>query len=258
MGVNAELALALQYVSRNEGNFDALNTYDKAIFSYGFIQFAGNGGGFPMLLAHIKNKAPRLFQDFFQVYGIDVDFVLHQGAVRQAKVQVANPFDKGGKYWLEGVEAEMELRENKQLYGVFIRAGHHLPIITLQIDAAIRNYVLPAIQIRLNIRIGGLQIPDLLITQLISSPVGLALLIDTVVNQWITRAQDIFRQALENLITTQKLPNLGALQLVDERKIVEQIIADANFRNDMRLVQRATNILKSGLSSQKTITPLLA
>jgi peptidoglycan endopeptidase LytF len=256
LGVNTELAQALQYVSKNEGNFDALNTYDKAVFSYGFIQFAGNGGGFAQLLAHIKHKAPKLFQEFFQAYGIDVDYVVHQGAVRQSKVMLANPYDKGGKFWLEGLEAEMALREDKQLYGIFIRAGYHLPIITLQIDAAIRFYVVPALQILLNIRLLTGTASNIPITQLINSPLGLAILIDTVVNQWVTRTQDIFRQAFENIASQNKTPNILGLQQLDERKIVEQIIADAKTRNDMRLVQRATNILQSGLSSQKTTSPL--
>jgi len=257
LGVNAELAEALRYVSRNEGNFDAINTYDKAIFSYGFIQFAGNGGGLPMLLAHIKNKSPRLFQDFFETYGINVDYVLHQGAVQSPKIQVANPYDKGGKYWLEGLEAEMALRENKQLYGVFIRAGYHLPLITLQIDAAIRNYVLPALRIKLDVRFGTTQISNILITQLISSPLGLAILMDMVINRWIGQTKDIFKQAFENLIVSQKIQNFETLQRIDERKIVEQLITDAKIRNDLRLVQRATTILQGTLSSQKTATSLL-
>lgn len=258
LGVNAELAHALQYVSKNEGNFDALNTYDSAVFSYGFIQFAGNGGGFSQFLAHTKHKAPKLFQDFFQTYGVDVDYVLHQGAVRQAKLLLATPYDKGGKYWIEGLEAEMALREDKQLYGIFIRAGHHLPIITLQIDAAIRFYVVPALQIRLNLRVGVSQLPNIAITHIINSPLGLALLIDTVVNQWTTRTQEIFRQAIESLIAQRRLQTLADIQQLEERKIVEQIIAEAKTRNDMRLIQRATNLLQSGLSSQKTTTPLFA
>ncbi len=256
LGVNTDLALALQYVSKNEGNFDALNTYDSAVFSYGFIQFAGNGGGFPLLLAHMKHKAPKLFQDYFEIYGIDVDYVLHQGVVRQAKLLLANPYQRAGKYWLEGLEAEMALREDKQLYGIFIRAGYHLPVITLQIDAAIRFYVLPALQIRLNLRMGVAQLPNILITQLINSQMGLALLIDTVVNQWTTRTQDIFRQALETLIIQHKAQTMTDIQRIDERKIVEQIITDAKVRNDLRLIQRATNILQSGLSTQKATSAL--
>ena len=41
LGLSFEQAKALQYVSIHEGAFDAINSYDQAIFSYGFIQFTG-------------------------------------------------------------------------------------------------------------------------------------------------------------------------------------------------------------------------
>jgi peptidoglycan endopeptidase LytF len=31
----------LHFIGKNEGCFDAVNSYDKAIFSFGFIQFTG-------------------------------------------------------------------------------------------------------------------------------------------------------------------------------------------------------------------------
>jgi peptidoglycan endopeptidase LytF len=257
LGISEDLAKALQYVSRHEGNFDAINSYDEAVFSYGFIQFAGNGGGLAPLLANIKHKAPKVFQEFFQRYGIDVDFVIHQGQLRQAKLLTANPYDKGGKYWVEGLAAEMVLREDKQLYGVFIRAGHHLPIITLQIDTAIRNYVLPALGIYLNAKIGATQLPNVPITEYIRSPLGLALLIDLTVNQWVLRAKEIFRSAVERTMARFSLKSLEELKQLDERRIIEQIITDAKEQNDMRLVQRATGILQSNLSWEKTQKPLL-
>jgi LysM repeat protein len=252
LGINPELAKALQYVSRHEGNFDAINSYDNAVFSYGFIQFAGNGGGFPGLLANIKHKAPKVFQEYFRQFGIDVDYVLHQGNVRQAKLLVANPYDKAGKYWCEGLAAEMILREDKQLYGVFIRAGYHLPIITLQIDTAIRNYVMPALGIHLSIKVGISQLPNVAITQYISSQMALALLIDLTVNQWVLKAKEIFKQAIEEIMYHNKLRSWEELKNVDERIIIQQIISDAQARGDLRLVQRASNILQSSLSYEKS------
>jgi LysM repeat protein len=251
LGLTDALAKALQFVSTHEGNFDALNTYDKALFSYGFIQFAGNGGGFVPLLATIKHKAPKVFDDFFKVYGIDVSYTTINNTIRNAELILINPYDKGGKYLLQGIEAEQALRTDKQLYGVFIRAGHYLPIITLQIDQAIQAYIKPALNIRNNIIAGNLNLPNTLITDYIRSSMGLALLIDLTINQWINKAGNIIRQAIEKIALRNNLKNQYDLMAIDERSVIAQVITDARERGDVLVEQRATSILKSNLEWKK-------
>jgi peptidoglycan endopeptidase LytF len=251
LGLNENLANALKFVSRNEGNFDAINSYDEGIFSYGFIQFAGNGGGLAPLLATIKHKAPKLYEDFFQKFGIDVDFSLENGLLKNTRIVVINPYDKGGKYIVYGKEAEQVLSLDKQLYGVFIRAGHHLPIITLQIDSAIQNFVKPALGIRLHLLIGTLNINEVLITDLISSPMGLALLVDLTVNRWTIQTRDIFRDAIEKVAIREKYQTEAEIRTIDEKKVLEQILADAQFKRDELLIKRVGLVLRSGLSSMK-------
>src|SRR5712692_7918201 len=56
----AGAAAALKLVSTHEGNFDAINTYDRALVSVGFIQFAG-GRGLPPYLALLKARQPAKF-----------------------------------------------------------------------------------------------------------------------------------------------------------------------------------------------------
>jgi LysM repeat protein len=251
LGLNETLAKALKFVARNEGNFDVINSYDEGIFSYGFIQFAGNGGGFAPLLASIKHKAPKLFEEFFQKFGIDVEYSVFDEAIRTAKMIVINPYDKGGKYIAEGLEAERVIRSDQQLYGVFIRAGHHLPIITLQIDAAIKAYVQPALQIKLNIIAGTLNLSNVAITDFVQSPMGLALLIDLTVNRWTTQTRDILRDAIEKVALRNKIVTEKDLRQIDEKQIAEQILADANLKRDEILVRRLQALLTSGLSSDK-------
>ncbi|MCU0448033.1 MAG: LysM peptidoglycan-binding domain-containing protein [Microscillaceae bacterium] len=251
LGLNETLAKALKFVARNEGNFDAINTYDEGIFSYGFIQFAGNGGGFAPLMAAIKYKAPKLFEEFFQKYGIDVEYSVFDEAIRTAKMIVINPYDKGGKYIIEGLEAERVIRSDQQLYGVFIRAGHHLPIITLQIDSAIRAYVQPALQIKLNIIAGTLNLSNVAITDFVKSPLGLALLIDLTVNRWTSQTRDILRDAIEKIALRNKMVSEKELHQIDEKQILEQVLVDANLKRDEILIRRLQALLSSGLSSEK-------
>ncbi|MDX2306253.1 MAG: LysM peptidoglycan-binding domain-containing protein [Microscillaceae bacterium] len=251
LGLGKDLAAALKYVSRHEGNFDAINSYDSAVFSYGFIQFAGNGGGLAPLLATIKSKAPKVFEEYFQKFGIDVSYTLFDGQIRSAQIQVVNPYDPQGRYLAQGLEAEKHIRDHKQLYGIFIRAGFYLPIVTLQIDAAIQSYVRPALNIKLDIVVGMLRLTQALLSDYINSPMGITLIIDTTINQWVNRTREVFRDAIEKVAIKQNLYSQQELIKIDEREVISQIIADAQKRQDMRLVQRATNILHSGLSWRK-------
>ncbi|HUR77869.1 MAG TPA: hypothetical protein VMZ22_07970 [Acidimicrobiales bacterium] len=66
-----EAAPALAVVSRFEGGFDSLQTYDRAKFTWGFIQFTALGG-LPRLLGELKNEAPSAFADHVGSAGLDL------------------------------------------------------------------------------------------------------------------------------------------------------------------------------------------
>src|SRR5439155_23408365 len=70
-GLSPDAIAALRFISRHEGGFDAINTWDRARFSWGFIQFAG-GYGFPPALMHFKERSPELFQKLLADYGVDL------------------------------------------------------------------------------------------------------------------------------------------------------------------------------------------
>ncbi|NJL13803.1 MAG: LysM peptidoglycan-binding domain-containing protein [Microscillaceae bacterium] len=252
LGANETLAEALSFVSRHEGKFDAINSYDRAIFSFGFIQFAGNGGGLVPLLAAIKQKAPKVFEEYFQQFGLDVEYREHLGQIQQAELRVANPHDRGGKFILRGQEAERVLRADKVLHGVFIRAGHYLPVVTLQIDAALQHYVKPALHLSLNLVLGTLRLSNATLTDYINSALGLTMLIDLSINRWINTARQVFQEAIEKVARREKIFTQEALRQIDERLVVAQIIADAQQKRDDLLVKRASNIYNSGLSTQKS------
>ena len=60
----------------NEGNLDAINTWDNAFLSFGLFQWtAGTGSGkgeLPALLARIKNEDRDLFDKYCGQHGLDV------------------------------------------------------------------------------------------------------------------------------------------------------------------------------------------
>ncbi len=63
-------------VSENEGNVDAINTWDNAIMTFGLFQWTigvGNAAGeLPALFKKIKEGAPEAFEKYYRRYGLDV------------------------------------------------------------------------------------------------------------------------------------------------------------------------------------------
>ncbi len=141
VGLTPEQTAALRYVSAHEGNFDALNTYDVARVSFGFIQFAG-GRGLPPFMALLKSREPATFARLFQTYGIDVEFDVSGGAISNAEVVVLDP---ATNTLLRGVPAEEAIRDSQRLSAIFMRAGRDVAVQRIQIQAATRDYVLPAL-----------------------------------------------------------------------------------------------------------------
>ncbi len=163
-GLSPEGTEALRFISQHEGGFDAINTWDSARFSWGFIQFAG-GRGLPPALALIKSESPRLFQSLFARYGIDV---LPDSGGR-AKCVYVSP--KGTLY---GKAAEQAYGDNPLVVALFVRAGRVPEIKQRQVEAAIRNYAAPA----LAAVYGNIRVSDVL-----RSPQSLAMLIDRKVHE---------------------------------------------------------------------------
>jgi len=137
-GLTPRTIEALQYVSRHEGGFDAINTWDRARFSWGFIQFAG-GRGFPAVLSHFKATSPVLFRKLLGDYGVDI---LPVGNGRGQPVYV-DPTSGGV---LRGAPAEQAFGDNPLVVALFIRAGRVPEVKQRQVEAAIRDYAVPAMQ----------------------------------------------------------------------------------------------------------------
>jgi hypothetical protein len=156
-------ATALRFVSQHEGGFDAINTWDRARFSWGFIQFAG-GRGLPPMLAYFKSQRPELFHELLGQYGVDV----LPGRDGEPKPVCVLP---GRKTPLYGDRAEQAIGSDPLLIGLFIRAGRHPEVQQVQIEAACEQYVRPALAARS--RSLGVQLSTVL-----RSTKGLAMLID--------------------------------------------------------------------------------
>ncbi len=154
--------------SENEGNLDAINTWDNSFLSFGFFQWTsgakGNAGELPALLAKAKSRYPGEFEHYWGRYGLDVS-----GADGKTGY-----FSINGRK-LGSASSKEKLRDYAWVFR-FVRAGADLKIQAVQILHALAR--LDTFYQAQESRLGGLSLHDLL-----SSEYGAALLLDNHVNR---------------------------------------------------------------------------
>jgi peptidoglycan endopeptidase LytF len=137
-GLDPAAAPMLAATSRQEGGFDALNTYDRARVSWGFIQFSGTGG-LPRLLARLKAAEPERFARYFGAAGLDID----------SEALIVRAGDRDWRGW----QALTRIHDEPTLWKPFLLAAHDPAVQAAQVRAAYESYWLPAQAIA--VRAGG-------------------------------------------------------------------------------------------------------
>ncbi len=160
-------------VSRLEGGFESINTYDTGFVSVGFIQFCTLADGRHSLcdvLAREKADNPDDFARDFQRYGIDV-----------TPEHVLVVVDPATGTELSGGEAVLKVVDDKRLPAVFQRAGRHsIAFRAAQIKVAKSNYW--AGDDRVVIQLDGRKI-ECKVSDVVKSEAALATLFDRKVNR---------------------------------------------------------------------------
>lgn len=248
IGLNTDQARSLKYVSEHEGKFDAINSYDRALFSYGFIQFAGGNRGLAPTIALFKHLYPQAFAQQFQQYGIDVEYSIANGDIQKAQLAV---FDPRVQRWLRRISAETLLKNDKRLTALFIKAAYDTNMQRAQIESAVRRYVIPALGITFS---KHLKVGDKIVltagkplTLAIRSVKGITALVDLSVNKWIVAARDLFEDAIKVVAYADDLDTLDKLKTINETKVLRQIVKDG----DELAKKRIQSILDSPTLSDK-------
>lgn len=242
VGLTPMQAAALQYVSTHEGSFDAINSYDKAIFSYGFIQFTGAaevGGSLNRLLASMEANAPVAFQSIFKSVGIDTE-----GAGKNATVTV---LDENG-FKRRGDDAWLYIQRTVPLYGAFIQAGFEPSLVREQLRMANELYVQPALNFKLDVTVGGIRLSVPRLCDILTSEAALTIVIALAINQGTGGMSRIVAPAISGVASQQGLNSLNALRQIDERRVFETVAFNAT---DERISSRVAGVLNSGLSFGK-------
>lgn len=238
VGLTTMQAAALQFVSTHEGSFDAINSYDKAIFSYGFIQFTGAaavGGSLNRLLASMEANAPAAFQNVFRSVGID-----SEGFGTNATVTVLDDF--GSKR--RGDDAWLYIQRNIPLYGAFIQAGFEPSLVREQLRMANDLYVQPALNFKLDVTIGGIRLTIPRIADILTSEAAMTIIIALAINKGTGGMGQIVGPAIASVAQQQRLQTPNSLQQIDQRRVFETVVANTT---DDRVKNRVTSVMNAGL-----------
>jgi hypothetical protein len=226
----------LQYVSSHEGGFDAINSYDKAIFSYGFIQFAGGaaqGSSLSRLLNSMKTNVPGLFSRVFQRVGIDAS---------SGTVTVRN--EAGGT--LSGDQAFSYIQRTVPLYGAFIQAGFEPSLMREQVRLANDLYVQPALNFKLDVTLGGIRITVPRLRDVLQSEGALTCVIALAINKGSGGMSQIVSRAMAAVAAQQGANSMTGLQQLNERSIFQTVIQQNP--TDTRTISRVQGVIDAGLS----------
>lgn len=155
-------------ISENEGNLDAVNTWDNQFMSFGMFQWTAGGAGkpgeLPALLKIIKDSHPDNFQHYWGQFGLDV-------------IDVGNKsgwFSYRGKKLVSAADKSM-LREHIWAYR-FARAGADIEVQAAQIRHAVNR-------IKQFFYVSSSKLNGYSLADLVTSEYGVALLLDNHVNR---------------------------------------------------------------------------
>jgi LysM repeat protein len=224
----------LHYIAKNEGCFDAINSYDKAIFSFGFIQFTGglaSGSMLSRVLQRFKTRDEYAFNECFGKFGMNIQ----NYKVPTFQVETLSGIK-------EGDAAYLEVANDLQLTTAFIASGFRRSMIRSQVEIALEEYVLKALSPTQLIFINGM---NYTINQIIRTQGGFALRVDLCVNRGLGGSILVLKKAIEQIISETGIRDLSN---IDERKIVEVVAA-----NDLEAwkKQRVLKLLISEFSFDK-------
>ncbi|MCU0392134.1 MAG: hypothetical protein MUE81_13525 [Thermoflexibacter sp.] len=242
VAISATLAKALQFVYAEEGCFDAVNSYDKGIFSYGFIQFSGGlGGSLNDFMLLLKIKYPDTFYERFSKYGIDVE----EGTPRA----VVSVLDTEERRMLSGDAAWMYIMQNKQLTLAFIAAGSDMNVVSTQIEYIMYVYMNPAINSLIDLEINGETYRDVPLHSIINSEMGVTAMVDLTIVMWVRKMSALFKNAIEEVANELGLNSLDDIKNIDERSVIQKMIS---YEDTKALTDRRLNrVLSSGMSFDK-------
>ena len=217
-------------VAQNEGNLDAINTYDRGFVSMGIFQWTlgrdDRAGELAALLKKIKTNFPHTFRVFFQNFGLDVadDTNTTYGYLSYNGRPVSSAYMKD------------QFREPEWAFR-FWRAAQHTDVQAVEIMHALSR--LKNFYWKDNFRVLGFNL-----NEVITSSYGVALLLDNHVNRpsWVGKCVE---RAMSNSGLTS---GVASWTKAEEMRVLEEYIriranySENNFSPMTKANERARKI----------------
>lgn len=234
---------ALQYCKKVEGNYDAINTYDTGIFSFGFIQFIGKGGVLDKLLRNIRAVYPQKFAQVFERAGISLngDRILVYDDRR-------NP--------LIADNAWLYLRTRPELFIPFIQAGFDRQMILEQYRLANQEYAAPALTRSLQIRLANGNVQSIPAGEIFQGLEARSLLVAMAINLGVGGMSASLSESLSDLAVrrniwdARQIAQLGWQTILSHIAQYEQnqiVLGNSSGKRNLTL-ERVNGILSKGVN----------
>lgn len=168
LGLTDSAINVMAAVSENEGNLDAVNTWDNSFMTFGMFQWTvgagSNKGELPALLKKIKSLSPKLFETYYGRFGLDI----------------IETNDCYGFFTLNGKKiadnsSKEQLRSNQWAF-YFWKSGQDPDVQSIQIEHASSRF-------QTFYRSASYRIDNYYIADLITSEYGMGLVLDNHVNR---------------------------------------------------------------------------
>ncbi len=210
IGVTQSELNVMLAVAENEGNLDAVNTWDNAFLSFGLFQWtAGQDsarGELPALLARIKHEDRDLFDKYCGQHGLDVVDLTPADWMTSKTGPLTGRFSLRGTT-IKSPTDKAQLREAAWAF-YFWRAGQDSAVQAMEIKHAVGR--LEQFYSSDRYKVG-----DHLVSDLITSEYGVGLILDNHVNR-----PAYVRQCLAKAITRAGLPDPSGWGTEEERKLI--------------------------------------
>ena len=239
VGLTPQVFNALQFCKKVEGNYDAINTYDVGIFSYGFIQFAAKFSLNP-LLQSMKTHAPFPYQQTFERAGI---------LINNGKVSVASApsIQDQGQVW-------EYIKSQSDLFVPFIQAGFVPELVVEQYRVGNALYAIPSLSAMLNLNLANGARISTPVSSVLRNLETQALAIAMGVNLGPNYMALVLSEALSDLAQSRSIADVAFLASTSWRDICSHLIAfesvprgDQSRRKSPLTIERARKILELGV-----------
>ncbi len=190
-------------VSENEGNLDAINTWDNSYMTFGMFQWTlgakHNPGELPSLLKKIKEAEPEIFEEYFGKYGLGVsaDTGNVYGCVTLDDKKIQRSYDK-------------EQFRSAHWSFIFWRAGHNKYIQAIEVEHSLS---------RLKSFYWKMTINGHSISKIITSEYGVGLILDNHVNR-----PGYVKSCIRNAMQQTGLMNPDTWSDADELRVIKAYI----------------------------------